>query len=90
MERKYRTAYNQLKKLGVPVHEGGYNGDDTFRISGEDNHPVIWADYYHEGWRGGGSDLDDFGVNHKINAILEKQGLYAEWENTGVLGVAKM
>ena len=33
---------------------------------------------------------DDFGVNHKINAILEKQGLFAEWENTGVLGVAEM
>ena len=86
MERKYRTAYNQLKKLGVPVHEGGYNGDDTFRISGEDNHPIVWADYYGEG----NPLLDDFGVNHMINTILEKQGLFAEWENTGVLGVAKM
>ena len=87
MKQKYRTAYNQLKKLGVPVYEGGYNGDDTFRISAEENYDTVWADYYREF---GGTTLDDFGVNHKINAILEKQGLYAEWENGGVLGVAEM
>lgn len=86
MKQKYRTAYNQLKKLGVPVYEGGYNGDDTFRISGEDNYPTVWADY----WGSDNPGLDCFGVNLKINAILEKQGLYAEWENGGVLGVAQM
>ena len=72
MKQKYRTAYNQLKKLGVPVYE--------------DNYPTVWADY----WGSDNLGLDCFGVNHKINAILEKQGLYAEWENGGVLGVAEM
>ena len=82
MKKNYRTAYNQLKKLGVTVYED----DDGFRISGEDNYPIIWAEYYTRH----GSTLDDFGVNHQINDILEKQGLFAEWENTGVLGVAEL
>ena len=82
MKKNYRTAYDQLKKLGVTVYED----DDGFRISGEDNYPIIWAEYYTRH----GTTLDDFGVNHQINDILEKQGLFAEWENTGVLGVAEM
>ena len=82
MKKNYRTAYNQLKKLGVTV----YKDDDGFRISGEDNYPIIWAEYYTRH----GTTLDDFGVNHQINDILEKQGLFAEWENTGVLGVAEL
>ncbi len=82
MKKNYRTAYNQLKKLGVTVYED----DDGFRISGEDNYPIIWAEYYTRH----GTTLDDFGVNHQINDILEKQGLFAEWENTGVLGVAEL
>ncbi len=86
MNKQYQTAFDQLKKLGVPVIEGGWNGEDTFRISGEDNYPIIWAEYYTRH----GTTLDEFGVNHEINDILAKQGLFAEWENTGVLGVAKM
>ena len=86
MKRNYRTAYDQLKKIGAPVILGGYNDEDTFRISGESNYPITLADCY----GGGQPDLDDFGVNNKINAILEKQGLYAEWINGGVLGVAEM
>tara|TARA_B110000858_G_C17684281_1_gene418082 strand:- start:336 stop:608 length:273 start_codon:yes stop_codon:yes gene_type:complete len=84
MNKKYQTAFDQLKKLGVPVIEGGWNGEDTFRISGEDNYPIIWADYYSEGH---GTTLDDFGVNHEINDTLEANGLYAGWYNSGVLGV---
>ena len=36
-----------------------------------------------------GSLLDDMGVNHRINDILSDNGLYAEWENGGVLGVSE-
>lgn len=86
MKRNYRTAFNQLKKMGVTVYEGDYEGGDGFRISGEDNYPVMWADYYCMGTDG----MDDFGVNPLINAVLEKQGLFAEWCNTGVLGVAEL
>jgi len=85
MKRKYRTAFNQLKKIGAPVYENGYNGDDTFRISAEENYDTIWADYYGVT----NTTLDFFGVNHKINAILERNGLFAEWENGAVLGVAE-
>jgi|TARA_B110000977_G_scaffold198222_1_gene282583 hypothetical protein len=82
MNKKYQTAYDQLKELGVTVYED----EGGFRISGEDNYPIIWAEYYTRH----GTTLDEFGVNHEINDILAKQGLFAEWENTGVLGVAKM
>ena len=46
MKRNYRTAYDQLKKIGAPVILGGYNDDDTFRISGESNYPITLADCY--------------------------------------------
>ena len=45
MNKQYQTAFDQLKKIGVPVIEGGWNGEDTFRISGEENYPIIWADF---------------------------------------------
>ena len=84
MKRNFRNAYNTLKSLGVPVYEGGWNGDeDTFRISGEDNGSTVWADYYEEyvpsTW--------EFGVNPVITKVLDKHKLYAEWCNPGVLDV---
>jgi len=75
-EIRAERAFNALKKIGVPVyHLGeGWNGQALFTVSGEDNYPEIWADYY-------------FGVNKKINKILEKYKLCAEWYNPGVLEV---
>jgi|TARA_R110000868_G_scaffold303686_1_gene564191 hypothetical protein len=83
MKRNMRTAYNALKKIGCPVIKNEWDHSD-FRISGEDNGEVCWADYYCE-FPGGA--LDDFGVNNKINAILDANGLFAEWNNPGMLGV---
>ena len=37
MKRNLRTAYTALNKIGVPTIEGGYYGEDSFRISAEDN-----------------------------------------------------
>jgi|TARA_R110000822_G_C15062575_1_gene467636 hypothetical protein len=85
MQRNYRTAYNALKKLGAPVIEGGYDGEDTFRISAENNVDYVWADYYEM------TDGNDtgymMGVSNKINDVLSASGLFAEWINPGVLGV---
>jgi hypothetical protein len=81
MKQNFRKAFNALEKIGAPVFE---NEDGMF-ISGEDNCDEIWADYYdcmhwaHDGWL--------FGVNGKINKILDKYGLFAEWVNPGLLGV---
>jgi hypothetical protein len=83
MKRKFRTAYNALEKIGCPVYEGGYNGEDTFRISGEDNVDHVWADYYRMSEEGGYL----FGVSPRINSVLDKHGLFAEWCNAGVLNV---
>ena len=84
MKRNYRTAYNQLLKMQCPVIEGGDRGEDTFRISAEQNcedvNETVWADYNNMGW-------GLFGVNTRITNILDDNGLYAEWINPGVLAV---
>jgi len=85
MKQNYRTAYNALKKMGAPVILGGYDGQDTFRISAEDNVTQVWADYYE---MSDGCDAGfEMGVSNKINTVLEANGLFAEWINPGVLGV---
>ncbi len=85
MQQQFQKAFNALEKIGCPVIEG-WDDPDEFVISGESNYPVCWADYYKE-FPGG--QLDDFGVNNKINKILDKYGLFAEWINPGVLGVCE-
>jgi|TARA_R110001592_G_scaffold341348_2_gene630257 hypothetical protein len=85
MQRNYRTAFNALKKMGAPVIEGGYDGEDTFRISAEDNVSYTWADYY-QMTDGDGTGYM-MGVSNKINDVLDASGLFAEWINPGVLGV---
>jgi len=84
MKRNYRNAYNELLKMQCPVIEGGDRGEDTFRISAEQNCEdsacTVWADYYNMA-----SGL--FGVHKNITTVLDKHGLYAEWINPGVLSV---
>tara|TARA_B100001093_G_scaffold180277_1_gene172858 strand:+ start:816 stop:1058 length:243 start_codon:yes stop_codon:yes gene_type:complete len=71
------NAYEELKKIGAPVIEGGWNGENTFLISAEDNiDDRIWADY----WNG-------YFMDKEVEEILYKHNLYAEWVNPGVLGV---
>ena len=84
LEIRAERAFNALKKIGAPVnHLGeGWSGDALFSISGEDNYPEIWADYYR-------LDIDElsFGVSEKITKVLDKYKLYCEWYNPGVLDV---
>jgi len=81
MKKHYRKAFNALKKIGAPVIEGGYNGEDTFRISAEDNTgDKTWADYHDQA-------IGLFGVCDEITNILKENKLFAEWINPGVLGV---
>lgn len=88
MQRNFRYAYNALERMGVPVRPDWDGRDDAFRISAEENHDEVWADYYGmtDGYNYGGA-LDDFGVNHRINRVLNRYGLMAEWINPGCLGV---
>ena len=83
MKRNARAAFNALKKIGAPVIDtGGDWGGEYFAVSGEENYGETWADYYREF-----GDTDDFGVSLKVNKILDKYGLFAEWINPGVIGV---
>ena len=92
MKRNIRTAFNQLNKIGAPTIEGGYNGEDSFRISAEDNcqdiNETVWADYY-QMTDGDGTGFV-MGVNNLINDILDANGLYAEWINPGCLAVCEV
>lgn len=85
LEIRAERAFNALKKIGAPVnHLGeGWSGDSLFSISGESNYKEIWADYYNEFL----PESYEFGVNPKINKVLEKYKLFAEWYNPGVLEV---
>ena len=85
MKRIYIKAYNQLKKMGVPVYVRD-DMDGRFQISAEHPDSHKWVDYY-EGYRIPGWD---FGDNPKIDAVLRKHGLFSEWINPGELGVYKM
>jgi len=79
MTTNYENAYNELELIGCPV----IGSESSFRISGEDNSTRLWADYYNQY----PSMCDDFGVSHVVNDILDKNDLFAEWINPGVLGV---
>ena len=85
MKKNMRYAYNALKKIGAPVIA---HGEENFYISAENNVKEIWADYYMMGM--GGTFVDDFGVNQRINRILDRYGLFAEWQNPGCLAVCEI
>jgi hypothetical protein len=79
MQRNYRKAYDELVKMGVPV----YTRSDikNFQISAENENSSEWLSYYNRlpSW--------SWGVNPKLEAVLEKNGLHSEWINPGELGV---
>jgi len=82
MKQTYIKAFNALKKLGVPVYVRD-DMDGRFQISAEEPDSYKWVDYY-DGYL---QPSWIFGVNPKIDAILSKFGLHAEWINPGELGV---
>ena len=85
MEHK-KKAFKALKRMNCPVFWD--DGADYFRISAEHNFDKnygdqLWADFYDAGM----IDGYDFGVSPKINNLLRKHDLFAEWINAGELGV---
>ena len=83
-------ALKELQAIKAPVfvHE---DSEYHFVISGECNFAPqygdeYWADYYVM-TDGGSKCLDDFGVSPKLNEILNKHGLYAEWNDPGTIHV---
>jgi len=86
MKRNYKNAYDALEKIGCPVFES-VDCPGRFMISAEENYDEVWADYYDcMHWEHDGSL---FGVSGKINKILDKYGLFAEWQNPGCLTVCE-
>ena len=88
MKKNIEKAYTALNAIGAPVIEGGYNGEDSFRISAEDNEHYDWADYYM--MTDGDCTGYLMGVSNRINDILDANGLYAEWINPGCLAVCEV
>lgn len=91
MKRNVRKAFGALKSIGAPVHEPTGDWGALFFISGEDNYPETWADYYDartlERVLDTGEIVWAFGVNPKITRILKANNLQSEWINPGLLGV---
>lgn len=79
MKKNYRNAYNELKALGAPVFTR--SDIEGFGITSEEANSHEWVNYY-EGYRIWGND-----TNPKLNAILEKHGLFAQCKNAGEWGV---
>lgn len=81
MRKIFVAAFNELKKMGVPVYE---HTDDNgnFSISAEESNSDEWVDMYN-------SDFD-IGVNPVINEALFKHGLFCEWVNAGRLSIYKI
>jgi hypothetical protein len=88
MKKNIETAFEALNAIGCPTIEGGYYGEDSFRISAEDNEHHTWADYYM--MTDGDSTGYILGVSNHINDILDANGLYAEWINPGCLAVCEV
>lgn len=88
MKRHAKKAYTAIAKLdGGFVIDRQENGNH-FILSAEDydKDGLPAADYYQEYLRQVG-DENPWGIRTDINAILEANGLYAEWINPGMLGV---
>jgi len=87
MKRAYIKAYNELKKMGVPVfvHIDSDIRDGGFSINAEEENSEMWVNYY------AGCGSFDFwngeSVNPKLTKVLNDYGLFAEWVNTGGLSV---
>jgi hypothetical protein len=80
MKRNKRTAFNQLKKIGVPVfiHQ---DAEHTFDINAEDPESYRWVNYWES------PSTWEFGVHPTIDKILYALGLHCEWMNPGHLRV---
>ena len=76
MKRKFKKAYTALKKIGAPVFENeDMKRDGNFGMSAKNNYDRIWADYYRE-WHP---------IDAEVLKIVDKNGLYFEWQNPDVL-----
>jgi hypothetical protein len=82
MKKPFRSAFNALAKLGVPVFtRADHEQHGNFAISAEDSESDLWVSYYsmNPEWV--------FGVHPKVDAVLRDYGLFAEWESPGSLNV---
>jgi len=85
MVMKIKGMMSLLEKKGVRVCG---TTDDFF--STERDNKGIWVsaestpelfDYYNSDW------MDTFGVNPKINKVIEKNGWWCEWYDSGTMMV---
>lgn len=82
MDYLYTTAFESLRKLGVPVY---VHADDkgNFSIDAEAPGADAWVDYHDGGAR---ADFV-FGVHLEVERILQQLHLFAEWVNPGRLAI---
>jgi hypothetical protein len=76
--KKFKRAVNALKKLNIPVFER----DGKFFLSAEYPESYAWVNYYADSRIWGGEK-----INPKLRQVLEKCGMYLEWENPDCLSI---
>ena len=68
---RVQKCIQELKKLGAPVKDSHSGSSAYFSIDAEEPEAHYFLDYYSNYWG-----------SKQLNKILEKHGLYFEWENT--------
>ena len=94
MNAKQRKAFDAINGMAPHGHRLAYahEGENSvFTISAEDRDRAgnLLADYYGEEIRERVEDdiiQNAFGIRTDIHTILAKAGLFAEWQNPGMLG----
>lgn len=79
MKRNMRTAFTTLQRMGAPVFESDDN-PEGFMMSAESNDKdTIWADYYY------GVSTGDMYINEKVEAVMDDNHVFFEWQDAGTL-----
>jgi hypothetical protein len=68
-------AFIELQKAGCPVRTWYYDDRGHFWLDAECESADEWLDYW---------NMDLMCGSEKLNSILEKHGLYWEWQNSAV------
>jgi hypothetical protein len=78
------TAIKQIKAMGYDAFHHDGEGD-VVKVCCE--HDDDSADYFEGMHR---SEMDDFGINLKLQAWAKKNGLFWEWQNAGCIAAYRV
>ena len=91
MKRNARNAYNVLKNAGLHLMVKNWSDHAHFEIAMEDTtHLNAWIDNGGKGklyWADYWNEIIEFDGTAALNELLDKNDLFFEWINPGVIAV---